>query len=144
VRRSAVPLALLIVVTLGAGVVFAVLRIREQEPGVQASPGPTFSPTFTPFTPLTPSPTETATEASPTPTETATEASPTPGETTREPSPEPTETATLGPTEEATEEPGEEPTPLARTGGAAAPWMVAGALLVAAGGALWRLRRPVD
>lgn len=124
------PLALLIIVTLAAGVTLAVLRAGEEgDPKVLPTPTDTFtiepSPTFETSTP-TPSPEPTETETpSPEPTETET------------PSPEPTETETPSP--EPTESPDGDV--LADTGGPTTPFFLLGALLLLLSMGLWRLSR---
>ena len=134
------PLALLIVAVLAAGIVTAFLKSDDQDLEV----------------------------AEPTPTVTAAEPPdiPTPPEPTEEPTEEPTDVPTVEPTEEPTEEPTDEPSPeptgnggngkggngdgdanggtdpaLADTGGAVLPWLMGGVLLSAGGAGLWRLRR---
>jgi hypothetical protein len=131
------PLALLIVAVLAAGIVTAFLKADDQGREV-AQPTPTVTP------------------AEPTDI-------PTPPEPTEVPTVEPTDVPTIEPTEEPTEEPSPEPTEnggngkggngdgdngdggtdplLADTGGAVLPWLVGGALLSAGGAGLWRLRR---
>jgi hypothetical protein len=125
VNRGALPLAILIVAALAAGIAVAVIQpgdLGEE----RAGPEPTI------------------TEASPQPTATAS-----PEPTFESPTPEPSEE----PTEEPTEEPSPEPTEdgnggggqngpaLAETGGPVLPWLLGGSLLFAGGAALWRLRR---
>jgi outer membrane biosynthesis protein TonB len=128
------PLALLIVAVLAAGIVTAFLKADDQGREV----------------------------AEPTPTITAAQPTdiPTPPEPTEPPTEEPTEEPTLEPTEEPTEEPSPEPTDegnggkgkggdgnggtdplLADTGGAVLPWLIGGVLLSAGGAGVWRLRR---
>ena len=124
------PLALLILVTLAAGVTLSVLRAGEDdEPRVLPTPTDTFtvepSPTLETTTPpSSPEPTETE-SPSPEPTE------------TESPSPEPTETETPSP--EPTESP--DGTVLADTGGPTTPFLLAGTLLLLLSAGLWRLSR---
>jgi outer membrane biosynthesis protein TonB len=127
VNRGALPLAILIVAALAAGIVVAI--IQPGDLGEEAAPEPT------------------ATAESPLPT---TPASPEP--TIETPSPEPTEEPSPEPTEEPTPEPepnggaqnGQAEPTLAETGGPVLPWLLGGALLTAAGAGLWRLRRRLD
>ena len=156
-NRGALPLALLIVAALAAGIVIAVMRIDEQGidiVGPSVSPDPTItSPTVEPTEEPTVEPTE---EPTLEPTE----------EPTLEPTEEPTEEPTVEPTEEPTEEPSPEPTDepspeptddgnggnngngdgdiLAQTGGPLLPYFLGGALMIAGSAALWRLRRVFD
>jgi PT repeat-containing protein len=124
------PLAILIFAALAAGIAVAIIQPGDlgKEDGQVAQPQPS-------QTTVQPSPSLTA---------------------TLEPSVEPTEEPTVEPTEEPTEEPTVEPTKnggngngngghngpvLANTGGAVLPLFLGGALLIAGGLALWRLRR---
>lgn len=138
-QRGALPLALLIVAALGAGIALAVIRAGE-EPGPKATP--TVSPT-TPVTPTTPeSPTTPASPTTPgTPSPTGTPTTPESPSPTGTPTETPGTPETPGPTgTDAT--PGPRETPLAKTGGATAPWFLIGAALIGLSGALWRLARP--
>lgn len=135
-NRGALPLAILIVAALAAGIALAIIQ-----PGELGEEKATPEPTAT-----APSPEPTAT-ASPEPTSTFV------------PSPEPTEEPTVEPTEEPSPEPtngggggggggngggGQAEPALADTGGPVLPWFLGGALLTAAGAGLWRLRRRLD
>jgi hypothetical protein len=127
------PLALLIVAVLAAGIVTAFLKADDEDLEV-VQPTPTVTgiqPTESPFSP-SPEPTLEPTEE------------PTP-EPTEEPSPEPTEEPSPEPTEEGNGGGGGNNGPvLADTGGPVLPWLVGGALLFAGGAGLWRLRRQPD
>lgn len=134
-NRGALPLAILIFAALAAGIAVAIIQPGDlgKENGQAAQPQPSES--------VQPSPSLTA---------------------TLQPSVEPTQEPTVEPTEEPTEEPTVEPTNnggnggnggngngngghdepvLAQTGGAVLPWFFGGALLIAGGLGLWRLRR---
>lgn len=128
-NRGALPLAILIVAALAAGIAVAIIQpgdLGEEK----AAPEPTATAASPqPTTPASPEPTATI-EPSPEPTE---EPSPEP---TEEPSPEPTKSGNGGGGQA-------EPT-LAETGGPVLPWFLGGALLTAAGAGLWRLRRRLD
>lgn len=123
-NRGALPLAILIFAALAAGIAVAIIQPGDlgKEDGQVAQPQPT-------QTTVQPSPSLTA---------------------TLEPTVEPTEEPTVEPTEEPTVEPtknggngngGHNGPVLANTGGAVLPLFFGGALLIAGGLALWRLRR---
>lgn len=134
-RRSggALPLALLILVTLAAGVTLAVLRAGDEE-DPKALPTPTATATGSPtFQTSTPAPTTATPSPSPTETESP---SPEPTET-ESPSPEPTESPTVEPTETASPD----GPALADTGGPTISLMVMGALMLLLSAGLWRLSR---
>jgi PT repeat len=133
VNRGALPLAILIIAALVAGIAIAIVKPgdlgREQA-------GP--EPTLTQVSPQPTGPDTTSATTSPVPTATPTE--------------EPTEEPTDEPTEEPTEEPSPEPTDdgngngdtdptLADTGGPVLPWLVSGVLMFLGGLGLMRLRR---
>ncbi|MGH2693056.1 MAG: hypothetical protein ACRDHM_11245 [Actinomycetota bacterium] len=121
------PLALLIVAVLAAGIVTAFLKADDQgrevaEPTPTATGAlPTELPTFSPEPTLEPT-------EEPTPEPTA--------EPTEEPTPEPTEDGEDGKGGGGGQDPA-----LADTGGAVLPWLLGGALMTAGGAGLWRLRR---
>ena len=162
-NRGALPLALLIIAALAAGVVVAVMRLGDQKKMEQAGDGPsvTVSPTV-PGTETPTTPPETPTSPPETPetpgaTDTTQTPSPTTTETTETPSPKPTKTPSPKPTE-TPETPEPSPTEtnggggpgngddddddiLARTGGPVLPWFLGGVLMLAGSAGLWRLRR---
>jgi outer membrane biosynthesis protein TonB len=141
VNRGALPLAILIIAALAAGIAIAIVKPGDLGKE-QAGPEPTVT---------SPQPT-----ASASPDTTSATTSPEP---TLEPTEEPTEEPTPEPTEEPTEEPTPEPTDdgngtngngngngdtdpsLAETGGPVLPWLVSGALMFLGGLGLMRLRR---
>jgi outer membrane biosynthesis protein TonB len=124
------PLALLVIAALGAGIAVAVIRLAG-DGGVKAGPTPTkttASPTKTTEPPTTKPPTTEPPTTEP-PTDEPTTEPPTTEPPTDEPTtPEPTRTRTGGgpngtPTDGATP-------PLASTGGETAPWLFVGAAMV--------------
>jgi hypothetical protein len=123
------PLALLVIAALGAGIAVAVIRLAG-DGGVKAGPTPSVSipsPTKT-----KPSPTKTKTTEPPTTpptTEPPTTEPPTTEPPTTEPTtPEPTRTRTGGGGGNGT--PTDGAPPLATTGGESAPWLFLGAAMV--------------
>jgi len=128
------PLALLILATLVTGVTLAVVRAGDDTKDVvQPTPSST-STTPSPSPSPSPSPTSPSPSPSPTPRPTPTE----------EPTEKPTEEPTEKPTDKPTDKPGNGGKGLAETGGAPAPFLAAGGLLLALAAGLWRLsRRPV-
>ncbi|MGH2684122.1 MAG: hypothetical protein ACRDJP_01480 [Actinomycetota bacterium] len=133
-NRGALPLALLIVATLAAGIVVAVMQLDEQDKDkagpVVPSPEPTI-PSPEPTTPASPE-----SPISPEPTD----ESPSPKPTTESPTPEPSPTDDGG----GGGRNGDDDDVLAQTGGPILPYFLGGALMLAGSAGLWRLRRLFD
>jgi outer membrane biosynthesis protein TonB len=131
------PLALLIVAVLAAGIVTAFLKADDQGREV-AEPTPTATAPEPTDIPTPPEPTDVVPTDVPTPEPTE--------EPTEEPSPEPTEDGGNGKGGNGNGKNGNGDTDplLADTGGVVLPWLLGGALLSAGGAGLWRLRRRPD